>query len=58
VTTTYEIENRTWATTIVTKPRVTPSITNSDSNETPSTISGVAIGRKTKTLSALRPRIR
>ena len=46
VTTTKVMLNMTWAMMIVVRSRWTPTDTNSASSDAPSTISGVAIGRK------------
>ena len=56
VTTTKLIMNMMCAITIVTKPVATWRLRNSASSEAPSTISGVAIGRKTSMFVAPRPR--
>ncbi len=57
VTTTNDMQNSTWAITIVKKPRMplNPEAMKSASSEDPITISGVAIGRKISTLVLDRP---
>ena len=58
MTTTNEMQNITWAMTMVPKPRLTPRLRNRASSEAPSTTSGVAIGRKMVRFVAVRPRNR
>src|SRR5688500_7477877 len=58
VTTTYEIENSTWAMTMVRKPRDMLTVTKRASKDTPNTTPGVAMGRKTNRFRADRPRKR
>ena len=56
VTTTNEIQNITWAITVVQKPGLIPKFKNIASKDAPRTISGVAIGRNINKLVVLLPR--